>query len=224
MFNSTITASAALLLGGMIFQTTSLADEHKRTRWYCDTQPVVNFWEEQITGVAMTGRASLCGKDNQLWSGMLVDGLLPGGAYTVWWVYIDNPAACVNFPLTVETAEIPFDEPVGYAGACGLADFFTPDESEQFLNPLVVFGRMDGAQTPENGSNRFNGQFRDFTPAPGSQVWLFAFGHGPAEDTDLRLRARQLLTPEDPLSGVPHVGIEGRRNGYPAGVAVFNIP
>lgn len=149
--------------------------------------------------------------------------LAPGNAYTVWWVYIDDPASCANFPLPSPDV-IPFPETEDYAGPCGLADFFTPDPSEEFLNPLAVFGRMDSVIAAHKRKTRFAGDLRGFTPSSGSQVWMFLFGHGPADESDKRQLARQLLTPEDPSSGVPHLGIEGRPHGYPAGVVVFDIP
>lgn len=49
------------------------------------------------------------------------------------------------------------------------------------------------------------------------------FGHGAADTNDKRQLARQLLTPEDPGAGVPHLGIEGRPFGYPAGVVVVEF-
>lgn len=75
-----------------------------------------------------------------------------------------------------------------------------------------------------NRANEPSNSLRDFTPAAGSQVWMFIFGRGPADTSDRRQLARQLLTPEDPGSGAPHLGIEGRPFGNPAGVVVFDIP
>ena len=102
--------------------------------------------------------------------------------------------------------------------------FLTPDPSGEFLNPLVVYGRMDSVVADRRRKIRFAGDVRSFSPSPGSQVWMFVFGHGPADTTDKRQLARQLLTPEDPLSGVPHLGIAGRPFGYPAAVVVIDIP
>lgn len=153
---------------------------------------------------------------------MSVRGLTPGNAYTVWWIYIDDPASCANSPLPAPDV-IPFPEPDDFAGPCGLVDFFTVDAGGQFLNPLVVFGRMDGVVAPDKARTRFAGDLRSFGPSPGSQVWMFVFGHGAANQADKRELARQLLTPEDPLSGVPHLGIAGRHFGYPAAVVVFEM-
>ncbi|MEM7081548.1 MAG: hypothetical protein AAF465_02360 [Pseudomonadota bacterium] len=188
----------------------------------CDHADMVDFWEGSITGSETSGGAILCQRGETLFAAASVNGLTPDHAYTVWWVYIDDPAACANFPLPAPDV-IPFPEPADYAGSCGLADFFTMDPSGEFANPLVVFGRMDSAIAQSQERVRFSGTLRDFTPREGSQVWLFAFGHGPADTSDKRQLARQLLTPEDPLSGAPHLGIEGREFGYPSTVAVFMI-
>lgn len=195
--------------------------------WHCDNQPLTEFWEEELTGNDLSGRGTVCATPLGLWSTMRVRGLAAGSAYTVWWVYIDDPDSCVNFPLTPENAPVPFDEPVGYAGRCGLADFFTEDtdaDGNTFLNPLAVLGRMDGVVAGSRRYTRFAGDMRSFKPSSGSQIWLLIFGHGPADDTDKRQLARQLLTPEDPGAGAPHLGIEGRPYGYPAGVVVVEIP
>ncbi|MEM7612942.1 MAG: hypothetical protein AAF270_14755, partial [Pseudomonadota bacterium] len=169
--------------------------------WHCAAEPVVDFWEQELIGSEATGRARLCTTPFGMYSSMKVRGLTPGNAYTVWWVYVDKPEECVNFPLTPENSEVPVAEPIGYAAPCGLADFFSVDPSGEFLNPLVVFGRMDGMVVNSDRRVNFHGSFRSFQPSPGSQVWLFAFGHGPADIYDKRQLARQLLTPEDPLSG-----------------------
>lgn len=55
---------------------------------------------------------------------------------------------------------------------------------------------------------------------------MLIFGHGPAKTGDGRELARQLLTPEDPDSGAPHLGIDGTQfmNSYPSSVVVIDIP
>lgn len=219
----------SLLLSGAMLQMAPVqtAEAGGFWGWSCDNQTVTSYWEENIFGNELTGRGTLCSTPWGLWSSMGVKGLTAGNAYTVWYVYIDKPEDCVNFPLTPQTADIPFDEPIGYAGGCGLADFFTEeldDSGQPFLNPLVVYGRMDAAVAGHRRNTRFAGDIRDFVPSSGSQIWMFIFGHGPADTTDNRQLARQLLTPEDPVSGVPHLGIAGRPFGYPAGVMVFDMP
>lgn len=232
MARSTLVATT-LLLSALILALTPAkqAEASGNWHWACDSQPVTSFWEADLGLNTLTGHGSLCYTQDTLWSSLRVKGLTAGNAYTVWWVYIDDPESCVNFPLQPNgTPEgVPFPEPEGYAGKCGLADFFTFNQAEGILDPLAVFGRMDSVVAEDNRWTRrygthFSGELRGLSPSPGSQVWMFVFGHGPADYSDKRQLARQMLTPEDPLSGVPHVGIEGRRYGYPAAVSVINIP
>ena len=189
---------------------------------YCDSEPVQDLWEPNILGNAVSGKGKVCVTPRGIKGSMKVRGLTKGNAYTVWWVYIDKPDQCI--PFWLNPPDVPFPEPVGYADNCSFVDFFTPDPSGTFLNPLVVFGRMDSAIPGKKRTTRFSGSINGMKPSPGSQVWMLAFGHLAADMSDKRQLARQLLTPEDPLSGIPHVGIEGRPWGYPSHVAVFTIP
>ena len=212
--------SAFLILG---FSIISEAQARFGEDFRCDRESLTSFWEQDIAGQTLSGRGTVCAVRSGLWSSLAVHGLTAGHAYTVWWVYIDRPASCAGVRLTPENAPVPFPEPENYAGMCGLADFFTPSPSGQGLDPLAVFGRMDSAIASHAGRTWFSGDLRGLDPSPGSQVWLFVFGHGPADAYDNRQLARQLLTPEDPGAGVPHLGIEGRPFGYPAGVVVVTF-
>ena len=141
---------------------------------------------------------------------MRLDNLAPGNAYTVWWVYFDTPAAC--------TGGTPLPVPLSAgASACDFDDFGGD-------RPQAVFGRMDSGVAPRRGSLRFSGDFGGMQPSSGSEVWLLVFGHGPANFSDGSALARQLLTPEDPTAGAPHLGntVDGGR-GYPVSAAVFAI-
>jgi hypothetical protein len=146
----------------------------------------------------ISGRAALCVTSRGLRAQMHTRDLVPGDAYTVWWVYFDDPSACAT------------------PGQCGPPDFGGAD-------PLAVFGRMDSAIPGERGRVRFHGQLRGMQPSGGSQVWLLIFGHGAADLEDGRQLARQLLTPEDAAAGAPHLGIVGGPQGHPAAVAVFQL-
>ncbi|MEM1264079.1 MAG: hypothetical protein AAGH76_16900 [Pseudomonadota bacterium] len=217
--------SVVLLLTSLLLAAQT-ANASGKNSWgfFCDAEPLTNFWEDAVGFDTLSGRGHMCATRYGTIGSLAVRGLTPGNAYTVWWVYFDKPQQCSGFPLTPDVAEVPAPEPVGYADNCGLADFFTPDSSGEFLNPLAVYGRMDSVVAVNKRRTFFRGNIRDFEPAPGSQMWMFIFGHGPADQHDKRQLARQLLTPEDPLSGVPHLGIEGRPFGYPAGVVVIDIP
>ena len=143
----------------------------------CATEEIIPLME----GQPASGSSTLCVNERGLTAHMTVGNLVPGDAYTVWWIYIDDPASCVD------------------PGNCGDVDFGGD-------NPLGVFGRMDSGVANENGRFRFFGRLKGMVPSPGSQVWFLVLGHGAVDDTDGRHMARQLLTPEDPLAGTPHLG------------------
>lgn len=174
--------------------------------WNCDKQVVS---ETPIAGEAgAAGQATLCSTPWGLFANMRVRNLTAGNAYTVWWVYFDNAADCVEGDRILAPT------------ACGALENWGPNEAID-NSPLAVFGRMD-AVVPTHSREHFSGQIRDFIPSSGSQVLLLIFGHGTADYVDGQHLARQLLTPEDPAAGFPHLGIEP--NGYPVAVAVYTIP
>ena len=125
------------------------------------------------------------------------ENLTPKNAYTVWFIYIDNPANC-------QTPDCSDASPVGN-------------------DPLVVFGRMDSLVADKTGSAHFSGNLRGFRLSKGSLVQLLVFGHGMASETDNRYRARQLLTPQDPgLGDAMGAPIDGPV-GQGVAIAVFNV-
>lgn len=180
--------SVVLVTLGMI---TMLGTANAANRWDCTTQDVM-----PAVDAGAGGASALCLKSGIIKANMEVTGLAPSNAYTVWWVYFDDPAACVT----------PFE--------CGMPDFEGAD-------PQAVFGRMDSGIAGNRGKLRFSGRFRGMVPSADSQIWLLIFGHGPADYSDGRHLSRQLLTPEDPLAGAPHLGIVGQANGYPVALSVF---
>lgn len=165
------------------------------------------------------GHAKLCVGRSGLTGYMRANHLTEHNAYTVWWVYIDD-------------AECP---PGG--GFFGCVWTFFGDEPTDFFEvdpllcgtaipcidepPKAVFGRMDSGISKRWRSLRFANRLDDMRVNPGSQVWMLMFGHGPASDDGLKL-GRQLLTPEDPISGYPHLGVDF--DGYPVAVAIFEMP
>lgn len=146
------------------------------------------------------GNATLCVSYDGLKGKMRLRGLQGGFAYTVWWVYIDRPDLLPGCPGG------------GFFDCIGT--FFGAD-------PLAVFGRMDSGVASYRGRLRLSDTLDDMHVSSGSQIWLLTFGHGPASD-DKRQLARQLLTPEDPTAGAPHLGVEA--NGYPVSLALFERP
>ena len=145
------------------------------------------------------GHGLMCTTRHGVRAGLYLKNLVPGDAYTVWWIYFDDPTLCGDQEC----------EDVGFGGE----------------NPLAVFGRMDSSIAPQNGKLRFSGRIGGFEPSSGAQIWLWLFGHGPADIFDGRHLARQLLTPELPGAGAPHLGneIDGLL-GFAAAVAKFDIP
>jgi hypothetical protein len=77
----------------------------------------------------------------------------------------------------------------------------------------------------ENGKEDFSGRIGGLRLSSGSQVWLLLYSHGPANMSDNRRRARQLLTPEDPPAGVPNLGnvVDGP-GSTPNAIAIFDLP
>lgn len=157
------------------------------------------------------GDAFLCSDAEGVRARLHVKGLQPKHAYTIWFFYWDDPADCIK------------------PGECALEDLTPPGQCAGPLdlrgfNPLGVLGRLDSAVAPRNGKMTFAGRVRGLHLSNGSQVWLFIAAHGEAHVSDNRARARQLLTPEDPLIGAPLLGNCVDQPSVPGAIAVFNIP
>ena len=127
------------------------------------------------------------------------ENLTPGVAYTAWFVYFNNTAQCL----------VPH--------ACAPPDLITP-----LSDPVGVFGRMDSGVAGGNGQLTFKGTLRDFHVSAGSAVHVALFAHGPANTTDNRVRAQQLLTPQAPALGAPGLGV-GAQAGFLVAFAKFDI-
>ncbi|MEM8814239.1 MAG: hypothetical protein AAGE85_00280 [Pseudomonadota bacterium] len=150
----------------------------------------------------VTGWSRLCVTRRGINASLIGTNLTPGEAYTVWWIYFDDPTQCVGGPAP---------------GICGEADFGGE-------KPLAVLTRMDGAVAPRNGRKWFTDYLRNFKPSKGSQIWLVLQRHGPVAEGGER-RARQLLTHEDfALGGAPHLtnSVDGQL-GFPNSLAVFQL-
>jgi hypothetical protein len=81
---------------------------------------------------------------------------------------------------------------------------------------------MDSAVADEDGEAKFSALLQDFQVSPGSHVHLGIFVHDPASNNN-QVRARQLLTPENPRLGFPGLGLTTQK-GFLAGAAIFHIP
>jgi hypothetical protein len=127
------------------------------------------------------------------------ENLTPSVAYTAWFVYFNNAAQCI------------------VAHQCAPPDLTMPPN-----DPAGVFGRMDSAVAGANGQLAFKGTLRDFHVSAGSAVHVALFAHGPANTTDNRVRAQQLLTPQAPALGTPGLGI-GTQAGFLVAATKFDI-
>jgi len=160
-----------------------------------------------IGGSGLQGTAQICIQGNTTSVVMKTGGLIAGDAYTIWFVYFDDPTLCGSYPN-------------GTPGVCTGADTVFPPN-----NPVGVFGRMDGVIAEASGSARLTGHFRGFQFSHSSIIWLLMFEHGPANTTDNRYLARQLLTPQKPALGPPGLGAPtDGAVGTPVAVAKFNVP
>jgi hypothetical protein len=139
--------------------------------------------------------------------------LTPGYAYTIWFFYFDDPSQCET---PGQCVPIPDVAPPGQCeGPLDLRDF----------NPVGVVGRLDSAVAPRNGNLDFSGRVRGLHLSRGSLVSIVIAEHGPANASDNRALARQLLTPEDPFIGAPQLGNCVDGPGPVGGaIAIFNIP
>ena len=125
--------------------------------------------------------------------------LTPGNPYTVWFVYFDNPMNCLN------------------PGHCTPADTTTP-----LADPEGVLGRYDSLIATSSRAT-FSGHV-GVVPSSGSVITMAIFGHG-SLSADGHIRARQLLTPQDPSLGAPGLGTSSDgTEGGPVAHAVFVIP
>jgi hypothetical protein len=162
-------------------------------------QPII-----ALNDTGITGEAKLCVDSSGVRSELAARNLVPGYVYSIWFAYIDQPSTCLT------------------PGQCSDPDFYVGH------SPVAVFGRTDsGVATRSAGF--FSGNVRNLRLSSGSQVWLVAHFHGPASVDDNRELARQLLTAQDPIFGVPEGGalvdmVNGQPKGRPAFIAIFNIP
>src|SRR5262249_20437582 len=143
----------------------------------CDTESIVALGDAPIQGDAF-----LCIDSHSVRAKLHARELTPGDAYTIWFIYFDDPSKCAT------------------PGQCGTL------EDVGNVNPVGVLGRLDSAVAPNNGKVNFSGHVGGLHLSSGSQVFFFMVRHGPANASDNRALARQLLTPEDPTIGAPQLG------------------
>jgi hypothetical protein len=147
----------------------------------------------------IAGTTSLCASGSGVDVKVKVMGLLEGHAYTTWFIYIDKPGMCEH------------------PGVCdSVSDYVGND-------PVGVLGRMDSGVVSRPGQITFSTSIPGLRLSPGSQVQIVMFGHGMASSSN-KIRARQLLTPQDPgLGSALGAPIDGPV-GVPVGISVFTAP
>ena len=196
--------AAIVLAAPFLPLTAAYADDYG-----CDHEPAVAFpfFEPDVSG-----SGKLCILPNRLQAQVRLSNLMPGNAYTVWWTYQDDPTLC-----TGDASQTGGTSLTGGVSGCEFADF----EGDK---PLGIFGRMASGVAPRSGRLNLRGELGGMQPSNGSEVWFWVFTHGPANLSDGAALARQLLTPEDPGAGAPHLGniVDGPR-GAPAATVVFTV-
>ena len=194
------TMAMCLILGvALLLTTNEEANAEGVAKRTCYNTDLISILETQ----PVTGNSKLCVFKRGMTASLVGKDLVPGHAYTVWWVYFDDPSQCVGGAAP---------------GLCGPADFGGE-------KPLAVLGRMDSGIARNNGKRWFTNRLRDFSPRSGSQIWLVLQTHGPMRTDSTDALARQLLTHEDlALGGTPHLTntVDGQL-GFPNALAIFAI-
>lgn len=165
----------------------------------CDEGIALRTTLVTLNNSGVTGSAKMCISASGVHTRITAQNLAAGNPYTVWFVYFDNPQHCLS------------------PGHCTPADTTTP-----LPDPEGVLGRYDS--TIATGSRGIFSGHVGMIPSSGSEIHLPIFAHGPLSP-DGHIRARQLLTPQDPSLGAPGLGTSSDgTKGSPVAVAVFSIP
>jgi hypothetical protein len=167
--------------------------------WGCDEGIALHTSLVTLNNSGVTGSANLCISARGVHTRITARDLTPGNPYTVWFVYFDNPQNCLN------------------PGHCTPADTTTP-----VADPEGVLGRYDSI-IAAGTRGIFSGHV-GLIPSSGSEIHMPIFAHG-SLSPDGHIRARQLLTPQDPSLGAPGLGTSSDgTKGSPVAVAVFTVP
>ncbi len=161
----------------------------------------MNLPLKTLNASGVTGSVSLCVEQSGVGVHIAAENLTAWDAYTAWFIYFDDPSKCIT------------------PGACIPADTVSP-----LADPPGAFGRL-GSTVAQESEAAISGSVGGMRLSRGSEVHIPVFTHGPANQIDGRLRARQLLTPQNPSLGAPGLGTsKDGVKGKPVAVAVFSIP
>jgi hypothetical protein len=187
---------AGLALSFMVIYTSSAAMAQEAEE--CEGTTLTSSLTT-LNNSGVTGTATLCLSESGVHTRITAHNLIPGNPYTVWFVYFDNPSKCL----------VP--------GQCTGADAVAP-----VADPEGVLGRYDSIIAKAK-TGTFSGHV-GIQPSRGSVITMPIFAHG-SLSADGHIRARQLLTPQDPSLGAPGLGTasDGLK-GSPVARAVFVIP
>ena len=163
----------------------------------CQKQPIGSAQE------AVTGNGFVCPGPGGVSARVEASGLTPGNAYTLWFIYVPDGAACAADEATC----------FGANGTGG----------DKSAVPAEAFGRLSDVVAPKNGKATVSGEVPGLQLSKGSQVWLLMNGHGPLNTSDNLARARQLLTPEDPTVGAPNLGVLSLPAADHAALTIFSF-
>lgn len=165
----------------------------------CDDGVALSTSLVTLNNSGVAGSAKVCITSSGVHTHITAQNLTSGNPYTVWFVYFDNPQHCL----------IP--------GHCTPGDTTTP-----LADPEGALGRYDSI-VASGSRGTFSGHV-GMIPSSGSEIHMPIFAHG-SLSSDGHIRARQLLTPQDPSLGAPGLGTSSDgTKGAPVAVAVFKVP
>ena len=98
----------------------------------CNKESIVALGDTPIQG-----NAFLCIDLQGVRAKLHARGLTPGDAYTIWFIYFDDPSKCAT--------------PGQCSGDCSWRTLW------RMCNPVGVLGRLDSAVAPHNGKVNFSG-------------------------------------------------------------------
>lgn len=197
---ATVIASA-VMLGGVLLASSAISEPATRLADGPD-EASGQCQERAVTELAAStveGWSRLCVDGTAVQTSVHVSGLTPGHVYTAWLAYFERPALCAQSP-------------------CGMVDL-------RGENPPGVLGRIGGGIPGATGVLDRRAELQSLVLTPGAQVSILLLHHGPANVTDSRVRARQILTAE--LTGLPSLeqgtAADGQR-AFPHAQVVFAVP
>ena len=185
-----ISGLAALLLALGLGDATErvLAD----TAEVCRTQ-AIEMLELDLEGYvpfAGEGTVTLCERSHAITATVVLEGLERLNAYSAWWIYRSDPMECSN-PDT-------FDWSWSCEGA-----LWEPGQQD---GEIPVIGRIGSSIANLGGKARWRDTLRGFNPPPNSAMIILVMHHGEAQFQDRLRLARQRLTPERWMWGMPGLG------------------